>query len=87
MLKAERTYYLKLGRGGKWANDSIVHGRARIGWHEIPLEQINAGEWSAIKKGIQTTAKTIGAGTMDANALERFCCSTDADVWVTPRNR
>jgi len=83
MLKAEHAYYLKLGRGGEWAGDSIAHGRARIGWTGTPLAQINAGDWSAIKKALQATSKTMGAGTMDANALERFCCSTDADVWVT----
>jgi hypothetical protein len=32
MMKATDAYYLKLGRGGKWAKDSIEHGRARIGW-------------------------------------------------------
>jgi hypothetical protein len=83
MSKAEHAYYLKLGRGGKWAEDSIAHGRARIGWKSIPLTQINTGQWPAIKKALQTTSTTIGVGTMDANALERFCRSTDADVWVT----
>jgi hypothetical protein len=83
MLKAEQVYYLKLGRGGEWADDSMAHGRARIGWKSTPLAQINAGEWSAIKKALQATSKTMGAGTMDANALERCCRSTDADVWVT----
>jgi hypothetical protein len=83
MLKAEEVYYLKLGRGGEWAEDGIAHGRARIGWKSTPLSQINAGEWPAIKKTLQARSKTPVVGTMDANALERFCRSTDADVWVT----
>src|SRR5439155_7199888 len=48
MLKAVQVYYLKLGRGGEWADDSIAHGRARIGWRSTPLAQIHAGQWSAI---------------------------------------
>ena len=83
MLKASHAYYLKLGRGGKWAEDSIAHGRARIGWRGTPLAQINGGEWAAIKKNLQDDAKTVGAGTMDANALELFCASGEDDVWVT----
>jgi hypothetical protein len=86
MLKAEDAYYLKLGRGGEWAKDRIEHGRARIGWRSTPLAQINAGEWPAIKQALQITSKTRGAGTADANALEHFCRSTEADVWVTFHN-
>lgn len=83
MLNVKHAYYLKLGFGGKWAADSIAHGKARIGWKNTPLAQIDAGEWAAIRKSLQTTAKSTGAGTADANALERFCTSTEADVWVT----
>jgi hypothetical protein len=83
MLKADEIYYLKLGRGGEWADESIAHGRARIEWKSTPLAQINAGEWSVIKKALQIEAKTTGAGTAEANALERFCRSTEADIWVT----
>lgn len=83
MLTAESAYYIKLGRGGEWADDCIAHGRARVGWKSTPLAQINGGEWATIKKALQTRSKTVGAGTMDANALERFCTSTEDDVWVT----
>jgi hypothetical protein len=83
MLKAERAYYIKLGRGGEWADDAIARGTARIGWRTTPLAQIHRGEWATIKKAIQAESKTVGAGTMDANALERFCRSTQDDIWVT----
>lgn len=83
MLKADHAYYLKLGRGGSWAEDSIAHKKARIGWRDTPLAQINAGEWTVIRKALRATSKTTGSGTTDANALERFCRSTEADVWVT----
>jgi hypothetical protein len=83
MMKATDAYYLKLGRGGKWAKHSIEHGRARIGWKDIPLTQIHAGGWAAIKSVVQAAAKTPGAGTMDFHALERFCLSTEDDLWIT----
>jgi hypothetical protein len=83
MLKAEHAYYIKLGRGGKWAEDSIAHGKARIGWTRTPLAQILGEEWAAIKKTLQSTLKSVGAGTMDANALKLFCNSSEDDVWIT----
>ena len=83
MLQAADAYYLKLGQSGKWAVDSITHGRARIGWKSIPLAQINAGKWAVIKTAVQAGAKTPGAGTMDFHALEHFCRSTEDDLWIT----
>jgi hypothetical protein len=83
MLKADHAYYLKLGRGGEWANDAIATGRARIGWKSTPLDQIVNGRWGVIKKALAKEAKTKGAGTTDANALQLFCTSTPGDVWIT----
>ena len=83
MLQAEHAYYIKLGRGGGWAADSIKRGWARIGWKGLPLGQIQAGDWPSIRKTLRTESKTAGAGTMDSNALERFCCSMEGDIWIT----
>lgn len=82
-ISAADAYYLKLGRGGAWAADSIASGRARIGWRDIPLDAIRSGDWAGIRSTLQARAATPGAGTMDANALENFCRSTEADVWIT----
>ena len=83
MLEARHVYYLKLGRGGRWAADSIAHGRARIGWARVPLQKILDGAWDEIREDLNATSKTAGAGTMDANALEIFSTSTQEDVWIT----
>jgi len=83
MLKADHAYYLKLGRGGEWAKDAIDHDCARVGWKSTPLDQIVNGKWGAIKKALAKEAKTKGAGTTDANALQLFCKSTPDDIWIT----
>ena len=83
MLDAQQVYYLKLGRGGRWEADSIAHGRARIGWSQVPLQRILDGEWDSIRTDLKAGAKTGGAGMMDANALKIFCTSTQEDVWIT----
>jgi hypothetical protein len=83
MLKAANTYYIKLGTGGEWEKDSIDHGKARIGWRRVPLAQITAGEWAAVESAARADSKTVGAGTMDFHALERFCRSSADDVWIT----
>jgi hypothetical protein len=83
MLSAMHAYYLKLGEGGKWAQDAIKTGKARISWTTLPLSQINAGRWSVIRKALQVEAGSVGAGTRDTNALATFCQSLEDDVWIT----
>lgn len=83
MLSARDVFYLKLGRGGTWADDSLANARARIGWKETPLGEIHAGAWTAIRTRILSQAKTLSSGTADANALELFCRSTEEDLWIT----
>ena len=34
-------YYVKLGRGAKWADDSLRDGMIRIGWIEHSLDDLN----------------------------------------------
>lgn len=84
MIEAKQAYYIKLGQTSwGWEADSIASSKARIGWGQIPLEQIHAGEWGAIKTKIQSTAKNKASGSTDAHALEHFCVSTADDVWIT----
>ena len=43
-------YYVKLGEGGKWAEDSIRDGMIRIGWRNQTLDDINNWRESTIRE-------------------------------------
>ena len=82
-------YYVKLGRGGKWADDSLRNGIIRIGWRNQTLDDINNWRESAIRetelrsreKDDSPTAKS--AVSNDVNALSKIKHSTPEDVWIT----
>jgi hypothetical protein len=76
-------FFIKLGRGGKWEKDSIDRGLMRIGWHEIPLAEINAGKWKDIERRIRKDMADPGAAKRDLNALRVAVASTEQDVWIT----
>jgi hypothetical protein len=85
----KNAYYVKLGRGGAWADDSLQNGIIRIGWKNQTLDDINNWRESAIretelrsreKDGV-TTAKS--AITNDTRALSKIVHSTPEDVWTT----
>ncbi|HUZ07276.1 MAG TPA: restriction endonuclease [Candidatus Paceibacterota bacterium] len=77
-------YYIKLGRGGSWEEDSISKSLLRIGWSKYSLEDINSGRWSEIEKQLQIehTGKPQVA-TTDFNRLRDIALSTPDDIWIT----
>jgi hypothetical protein len=76
-------YFIKLGEGGKWELDSIRREIARIGWTNVPLEDITSRNWDEIKRLVDDEIKDKGAATRDLKALQRFVESTPEDVWIT----
>jgi hypothetical protein len=40
-ITIKAAYYVKLGKGGKWAESSIQGGIIRIGWREQTLDDVN----------------------------------------------
>jgi hypothetical protein len=76
-LKFRSAFYIKLGKKGRWEEDSIMRNRLRIGWSRIPLKLITQERWPEIRRhgGI--------SGTSDFNALRRICESSPEDIWIT----
>ena len=82
-------YYVKLGRGGKWADDSLSKGMIRIGWRNQTVDDINNWREAAIReteirsreKDGSPTAKSAVAN--DVSAPSKIVHSTPEDVWIT----
>ena len=75
--------YIKLGEEGQWEESSIREGKLRIGWSSQSLEQINQGEWAAIRDQLCEEIANRSARTRDFNALKTIVESTSADIWIT----
>jgi hypothetical protein len=78
-------FYIKLGRGGEWENDSIATGKLRLGWPGQSLEDINAGRWDFVEEQLRAKdqGKRVPATTSDLNALRTIAASCEEDVWIT----
>ena len=79
----EKAYYIKLGKGGEWEEDSIRNSKIRIGWLDIPLEYINKCKWKAIEIELQKTIKTPNALKRDLNALKKIYYADDNVIFIT----
>jgi len=79
-------YYIKLGRRGKWEEDSISSGKLRLGWSKQSLEDINSNDpkrWARIAKQLRDDKEIAQVATRDLNALRDIVQSTPDDIWVT----
>jgi hypothetical protein len=84
-IKFIKAYYIKLGSGGKYENASIGQNKARIGWPELTVDEINSRKWDVLKEKLKDMIqyKSKGSATRDIKALQTFVESTSDDVWIT----
>ncbi len=82
-VQLRHAFFIKLGKGGKWEKDSVEHGLMRIGWRQISVSDINAGNWNDIECRIRSDMADSGAAKRDFNALREVVTSTQEDVWIT----
>jgi len=85
-LNFDNAFYLKLGKEGMWKNELENGNKARIGWSNIALEDIQNENWSKIKKNIEKDYVDRGkktGSTQDYNALKIFCEATGNNIFIT----
>ena len=88
-IPIHNAYYVKLGKGGKWAESSIQDGIIRIGWREQSLDDINDWREPIIREKVRLRNEKEGKPTSksavsnDVSALRKIVHSTSADVWIT----
>lgn len=79
-------FYLKLGKQGMWEDELENGSKARIGWSNIDIQDIQNENWNRIKKSIDQDfskrGKKTGA-TQDFNALKSFCDASEDDIFIT----
>jgi len=88
-ITIKNAYYVKLGKGGKWGDDSIQGGKVRIGWREQTLDDINNWREPIIREKTRLAREQEGLPTSktavsnDVSALSKIVNSTPEDVWIT----
>lgn len=77
-------HYIKLGQGGKWAEDSIQNDRLRFGWDGQSVDDINNKRWEKLGQEILAKNKNKkGPASADLNALRRIAEAGPDEVWIT----
>ena len=83
-LTFRNAYYIKLGHGGCWEEDSISRSLLRIGWSKQTVDDISAGRWNDIEQQLRIElAGKPQVATTDLNRLRDISQSTPDDIWIT----
>jgi hypothetical protein len=82
-IQFKRAFYIKLGTGGKWAEDSLQNGLLRIGWPRVPLSAIEVGDWESVRRYVAEEHRHKGTVTTDTARLKDVAESDPDDVWIT----
>lgn len=83
-LQFTTAHYIKLGRGGEYAEDSFQHNRLRFGWRKQSVEDIQAKRWKQIERQLLKGNKNkLGPARADLNALRRISEAGPDVVWIT----
>jgi hypothetical protein len=82
-LDFNHAYYIKLGAGGAWEEESIGNGLLRIGWRGYPLSEMLERDWPAMTARSLKESTTKGVSTRDMNALRDILDCPPGSVWIT----
>lgn len=82
-IGATQILYIKLGVSGEWEAECIRQGTLRLGYHELPHQLCQAGDWAAVERKALTFSKDKGAATRHINQVRHFYEAPESTLWVT----
>ena len=94
-INFSKAYYIKLGKGNIWAEDSINNDKIRIGWKDQTIGDIKNANWEKIKEELLSETKNSSTATRDLNALKNLVSNDDKIFisffdskmyWCKPKN-
>ena len=82
-ITAETVRYIKLGRGGRWADAAIERGELHFGYKNATHELSLAGDAESIKKHLTELGRDNQAATRDAREVLDFYELGSDCLWIT----
>lgn len=74
--------YIKLGEGGRWAQESFLGGVLSFGYSTIPHEVCERKDWNEVGR-LLADRKSEGAKTAGVNEVRAFYELGDDCLWIT----
>jgi hypothetical protein len=84
-IAPQEVRYIKLGGGGAWAGQSFELGRVSFGYHSIPHDVCESGDWSKVRR-LLSSRGSEGAKTAGVTEVATFYEMGEECLWITIAN-
>lgn len=75
--------YIKLGRGGNWANPSFARGELHFGYRTVPHELCMRGDWDAAVEIFTEEGRNLGKARDAVREIRDFYTLGSDCLWIT----
>ena len=82
-LAPQHIRYIKLGRGGAWAEEAIRTGTIPFGYHAVSHEACEAGDWARVRAELAADRKRGSGLTQAVNQVRDYYTLGEDTLWVT----
>ena len=82
-ISPEHVYYIKLGRGGEWEEESLRDGILHFGYAESAHELCEKGDWDPVWEFWYKKRGDAGTATRDVQQIRAFYESTEETLFIT----
>lgn len=82
-VDAKNAFYIKLGEGGLWEDESLREGTLLFGYKDTPHDQCVAGEWEKVRDLWASWRGNQGAATRDMNQIRAFYEADESCIFIT----
>lgn len=79
--------YIKLGRGGIWAQPAFERGELHFGYHTVSHDLCLRGDWDAVVRFLIEEGRSLGKARDAAREIRAFYTLGSDCLWITFANR
>jgi len=86
-ITAAEIRYIKLGRGGMWAQDCFERSELHFGYHNVPHELCAVGDWTAVAALMENQDRKPGKAKDMTREICDFYTLNEDCLWITIADR
>jgi len=75
--------YIKLGKGGIWAESALEKGVIPFGYRGVSHELCEQGKWEDVQRYLRENGRSVAGAGQGARELKDFYSLPDDTLWVT----
>ncbi len=82
-INPQEIRYIKLGRGGGWAQPAFERGELHFGYRTVPHDLCLRGDWDAVVRSLTEKGRSLGKARDGTREVRDFYTLGSDCLWIT----